>query len=447
MDALKTCPLCGTENASDAFYCKMDRHPFQESELSPSQVPSPELSSKFKKSFFPLRNSGKRLFKSKPRKIDSELNPVNPKILEKGADESYVQGKITETAEGEISPSILSRGQKDPDWVPEKTLDSTGRTDSPAEVSTIIGKKKIPETPILSEPEDEQSDQAKIIYWDEDTKPRLFQQEEETKLGTYPKEITLNSEATEDFQITEVIKSADDEALTKPAKKMRWLWTATTVASLLLLFTIGYWYYPNIPIFKKALFFSFLPSGDKKETVSPQVPMVSGSSQKTMSPVPLREQSDTERPPIAIKMPGEDKNIPGRVLDTPTAENKMLTPRSSIANTNKAQKKSAVKEAKKFKNSAKSKDEILSRNDQIGMKPSEITPNTSREQQDTLVDQVNRALKKEGVKGITAIAGNDHSIIVKGAVKSRETKKTAIELARSLAGDIKVKDLIFLVQP
>jgi len=447
IDALKTCSLCGAENASDAVYCKMDTHLIQESELASSQVPSPELSSKFKKSFFPLRNYWNMLFKSKPSKIDSELNRVNPQILEKGTDASSVQVKITETAKTEISPNILNRDLKNPDRVPKKTLDLNSRTDFLTEMLTLIQKNKIPKTPILSDPEDKQSYQAKNIYSDEDKKPRLLQQEEEAKSGSYAEKITLNSEKTEDLQITEAIKSADDEATTKPAKKKRWLWPVTTVASLLLLFTMVCWYYPKISPLKKIPFFSFLLSGDKKETVSPQVPISSDGSRKTSPQLPETDHGDRQHPVVAIKMSEEDKNILTREAGTLTAKNKPLSSRASIANTTKGPKKIIAKRNPETMNSAKSKDEIRSINDQKRIAPSKNSSNTSLENQDMLEDQINLALKKEGFKELTAVAGNDQSIIVRGAVKNLEIKQSAIDIALSLAGEKKVKDMIFIVQP
>ncbi len=447
IDALKTCSLCGAENASDAVYCKMDRHLIQESELASSQVPSPELSSKFKKSFFPLRNYWNMFFKSKPSKIDSELNRVNPQILEKRTDASSVQVKITETAKTEISPNILNRDLKNPDRVPKKTLDLNSRTDFLTEMLTLIEKNKIPKTPILSDPEDKQSYQAKNIYCDEDTKPRLLQQEKESKSGPYADKITLNSETAEDLQITEAIKSADDETTTKPAKKKRWLWPLTIVASLLLLITTVYWYYPKISPLKKIPFFSFLLSGDKKETVSPQVPISSDGSQKTSPQLPKTDYGDRQYHVVAIKMSEEDKNILTRESGTLTAEKKPLSSRALIANTTKGPKKIIAKRNTKTMNSAKSKVEISSINDQKRIAPSENFSDTSWENQDMLEDQVNRAFKNEGFKGLTAVAENDQLIIVRGAVKNLKIKQRAINIALSLSGEKKVKDMIFIVQP
>jgi len=91
--------------------------------------------------------------------------------------------------------------------------------------------------------------------------------------------------------------------------------------------------------------------------------------------------------------------------------------------------------------------EIQGIKDQIRIKPAGKSIDPLKEELSRLEDQINLALRNQGVVGIRAVAKDDQTISINGSVKDFETKKYAIELAKSYAGNKKIKDMIFVVKP
>ena len=63
-----------------------------------------------------------------------------------------------------------------------------------------------------------------------------------------------------------------------------------------------------------------------------------------------------------------------------------------------------------------------------------------------LEGQINRALRKEGLDGVTAEVDDSAVVTLKGVVKNLRDKKKAFETAKSFSGVRQVKDIIFVIE-
>ena len=63
-----------------------------------------------------------------------------------------------------------------------------------------------------------------------------------------------------------------------------------------------------------------------------------------------------------------------------------------------------------------------------------------------LEGQVNRALRKEGLGGVTAVVDDSFIVTLRGVVKNPQDKEKAMKIAQSLKGVRQVKDMIFIIE-
>ena len=403
MDASKVCPLCGTENSSDAIFCKMDRHPFSPYAPTASEIANRELSSQAEQSVPFFRRRKIRLFKSKPRSGHTAFG---------------LKARYAEPREGKLEQDISS-----------------------------IEEKEASSSPIIEESKNVKFEQGRKISGHGAKENELLSVKDEGVIDdNQPENSDRGSFAVIDFEKTDNVGSVDSKAPVVPLKRVKWLWSATTVASVLLALVMIYWYHSQKNTIKTAFpSFSILSSGEKKQSETTNIPELSDNKNIPL-PTPLAGQIEMEKIPSAIKMSSENQSISNNESGMTRVEKDSASSGSSDTRISKGPKTVAVKETVKARDSSILKKRKPIINDQLRYKTSEIASNTSRNNQERIRDQIEKSLKKEGLTGITAIAESNNSIVLKGVVKNKEAKSNAMDLARSHAGNTKIYDLIFIVQ-